>query len=187
MKIRPYTERWNEGERDWRFVKDARADIEAWEKREGLSLPEPYRTFMLRYNGGRVSPRTFRTEAGVGMMLGPYVCESEENYCDLILSWDSVVKHWRREIFGPGVPPHHLLFAQTPGSIELLMALTPESYGRIYAWVHTNWIWGEEGNNVLFPLANDFREFLSRLYDNPAETGDGGQRHDTLAKELELD
>ena len=46
MRIAPYTERWNEGERDWQFVKDARADIEAWEQREGLVLPESYRRFM---------------------------------------------------------------------------------------------------------------------------------------------
>jgi hypothetical protein len=32
MKIAPTTERWNEGERDWSFVKDPRADIEAWER-----------------------------------------------------------------------------------------------------------------------------------------------------------
>jgi hypothetical protein len=185
MKIRPYTERWNEGERDWSYVKDPRADIEAWEQREGLALPEPYRTFMLRYNGGRVSPRTFRTEAGVGRMLGPYVSESEENYCDLILSWASVERHWRGEIFGIGIPPRHLLFAATPGSIELLMALTPENYGRVYAWVHTNWTWGEEGNNVIFPLAPDFRAFLSQLYDDDADRD--SRRDDPLARDIQLE
>jgi hypothetical protein len=103
-----------------------------------------YRKFMLRYNGGRVYPRTFRSEAGLGMMLGPYVCQSDEMYCDLILPWASVEHHWCGEIYGKGVPPKHLVFASTPGSVQFLMALTPENYGRVYSWIHTSWDWGEE-------------------------------------------
>ena len=57
--IAPLTERWNEGERDWAFVKDPNHDIARWEESTGLSLPDGYRGFMLRFNGGRVYPRLF--------------------------------------------------------------------------------------------------------------------------------
>lgn len=57
--IAPLTERWNEGERDWAFVKDPNHDIARWEESTGLSLPDGYRRFMLRFNGGRVYPRLF--------------------------------------------------------------------------------------------------------------------------------
>jgi hypothetical protein len=189
MKITPYTERWNEGECDWSFVKDPRDDIDAWEKHEGLFLPESYRKFMLRYNGGHVYPRMFHSEAGLGMMLGPYVCQSDEMYCDLILPWASVKDHWCGEIYGKGVPPKHLVFAETPGSIQLLMALTPENYGRVYSWIHSSWDWGEEGNNLIFPLANSFLEFLSSLYDDDQKSDYQNWRipiYDVLAKEFNL-
>ena len=190
MKIAPITERWNEGECDWSFVENPRVEIESWEKREGLSLPESYRKFMLQYNGGRVYPQTFRTEAGVGLMLGPYVCQSDEAYCEYILSWTSVESHWRGDIFGKGVPPKHLVFAGTPGSIELLMSMTEENYGKIYSWIHTNSDWGEEGNNLIFLLANSFTEFLSSLYDDEEKNGYQNwwtPLYNELAKEFQLD
>jgi hypothetical protein len=190
MKIAPYTDRWNEGERDWSFVEDPHDEIDAWQKREDLLLPDSYRNFMLRYNGGRVYPRLFRSDSALGMRLGPYVCESDEMYCDLIFPWSYVEHHWRGETYGKGVPPRHLVFAETPGSIQLLMALTPENYGRVYAWMHSNWDWGEEGNNLIFPLANSFLEFLSSLYDDD-QNSDYQQWHspiyDQLAKEFQLE
>jgi hypothetical protein len=123
-------------------------------------------------------------------MLGPYVSESDEMYCDLINSWATVERHWHGEIYGKGVPPKHLVFAETPGSIQLLMALTPENYGRVYTWRHTNWDWGGEGNNLIFPLSNSFPEFLSSLYDDDPKS-DYQHWHiplyDKLAKELKLE
>ena len=54
MKIVPNTERWNEGERDWTFVPDPKNEIAAWERRTGIRLPDEYRKFLLKFNGGSV-------------------------------------------------------------------------------------------------------------------------------------
>ncbi|MBD2748177.1 SMI1/KNR4 family protein [Microvirga sp. BT688] len=58
--IAPLTERWNEGEQDWFYVKDPSEDIARWEGSTGHSLPDAYRRFMLAFNGGCVYPRLFR-------------------------------------------------------------------------------------------------------------------------------
>ncbi|MCI5065107.1 SMI1/KNR4 family protein [bacterium] len=129
MKIAPYTKGWNNGERDWSFVEDPRASIEAWEERESLSLPIGYRNFLLEYNGGRVYPRLFQHAVG-SLVAGPYVDESAVTYVELIYPWSVVEGHWRGETYGEGVPPNHLVVAGTPGEIELLMSLESDSYAR---------------------------------------------------------
>jgi hypothetical protein len=193
MKIAPVTENWNEGEHDWSFVKDPRLEIESWEQREGLSLPAAYRKFMLQYNGGRVYPRLFHTQAALQRMVGPYEPTSDVTFVDPILPWADVEAHWRGETYERGVPPLHLVFAQTPGFIQLLMALTPENHGQILTWIHSSDDWGSENNSQLFPVANSFSEFLKGLYDEKDEDGYTDYQgwhmplYDTLAKELQLE
>jgi hypothetical protein len=46
-------------EREWRDTAPTRTAIEPWEKASGLTLPEDYRAFMLRYDDGRVWPLMF--------------------------------------------------------------------------------------------------------------------------------
>lgn len=167
MKIVPVTERWNDGERDWSFVKDPTPDIEAWEASEGLRLPDSYRAFMRKYNGGRVHPRLFRTAAAWSGMLGPYSPEDDVTYVDVILRWARVESHWRGETYGRhAIPPGHLLFAETPGSIQLLMSLAPENHGEISCWIHSTDIWGTDRNTRVFPLASGFAEFLNGLFED---------------------
>jgi hypothetical protein len=189
MKIAPTTERWNEGERDWSFVKDPRKELESWEAREGLLLPDPYRTFMLRYNGGHVYPRIFRTEAAMFGSSTPYPA-SDETYVDRIHSWTSVESHWFGETYGPGaVPADHLLFADTPGYVQLLMAVRGQDRGKIYAWIHTRAHWGTEGNTYIFPLADGFSEFMNSLYDDADRSGYKAWRtpaRDRVARDLVL-
>jgi hypothetical protein len=189
MKIAPLTERWNEGERDWSFVKDPRADIEAWEKAEGILLPESYRKFMLRYNGGRVYPRLFRTKAEIGHMMGPYVCQDEETFCEVIYDWAFVERIYTGKYYAKGVPPKHIAFASAPMRIELLMALNSKNYGRIYAWIRSTNDWGTDGNDEIFPLARSFPEFLLNLYDDKKKSDYSNWRvpiYDILAKDIEL-
>jgi len=177
MKIAPTTERWNDSEQDWSFVEDPRPGIEAWEQREGLRLPDAYRRFLLEYNGGAVYPRLFN--------VPPF----GENYADRIFRWATVQSHWRGETYGQGVPPGHLVFAETPGSIQLLMALTPGQHGRIFAWSHSTDIWGTDRNTRTFPLADDFTAFLRSLYDDDANTDYNAWRtpaRERLARDLKL-
>ena len=184
----PYTERWNDGERDWSFVKDPRIEIERWENETSHKLPSDYRDFMYRFNGGRVYPRNFRTALIVGLPTGPYVNNSDLTYMDLILSWKSVEEHWRGKTYGKGVPPKHLVIAKTPGGIQLLMALTEKDNGKIYSWLHSTSEWGSEGNEQLHLQSNDFSSFLKSLFENdPSEFKNWyGPTFQRLARDFEI-
>ena len=188
MKIAPYTERWNEGERDWSFVEDPRSEIEQWEKRESILLPPEYRKFLLKFNGGSVYPRLFKNTIGP-LQLGPYVDNSSEDYVDLIHNWKTVESHWRGEIYGEGVPPKHLVIASTPGPVQLLMSLNSANFGAVYSWVHSTNKWGTDGNTEIFPQAHNFKAFLHSLYDDQ-EQSDYESWHlpiyDKLARELDI-
>lgn len=187
MKIGPITERWNDGERDWSFVKDPTSDIERWEQETGYKLPPDYRKFMIRFNGGRVFPRRFHTRLAKGP-IGPYDNESDITYVNPISSWKSVESHWREETYGTGIPPQHLAIASAPGAIQLLMSLDPENYGKIFAWCHTRTPRGEEGNNILDPVASDFTTFLKSLFSGGDEDFTSWRTpvFDKIARDFEL-
>lgn len=121
---------------------------------------------MLRYNGGRIYPRMFRTPAVLQGLLGPYVPTSDLTYVDPIHNWATVAAHWRGQVCGRGVPPAHLVIAATPSAIQLLMALAPPNRGQICAWVHSTDAWGTDRNQQTWPLAADFPKFLDGLFDD---------------------
>lgn len=59
MKIVPVTRNWNDGEYDWSYVPSAEQSVTCWETGSKIRLPDDYRRFMLRFNGGSVYPRFF--------------------------------------------------------------------------------------------------------------------------------
>lgn len=188
MKIAPYTERWNEGECDWSYVEDPRAEIERWEYETGLQLPAEYRTFMLRFNGGRVYPRQFRTPLAQEPIDEPMYPNSDVTYVDIIMSWASVESHWRGDTYGEGVPPQYLIIADTPGPIQLLMAMTDADYGKIFSWYHSQYTWGTDGNDKMYFQSDCFRQFIQSLVD---EDGTDFQSwrlpiYDKLARDFEV-
>jgi hypothetical protein len=188
MKIAPYTKGWNEGERDWSFVEDPLSKIEAWEKAEGVSLPPRYRDFLLEFNGGRVYPRLFKHSIG-SLQAGPYVDSSSETFVDLIFNWSTVESHWKRETYGDGVPPGYLVIAETPGAIQLLMAVNPESHGKIVTWLQSRNTWGTQGNDKTFNQADSFEDFLASLYDDAQSSDYDRWRlpiYDKLSRELAI-
>lgn len=187
MKIVPYTKNWNDGERDWSFVEDPTSAIETWENREGVQLPDDYRRFMLKFNGGRVYPRKFKHNLGP-INLGPFVDDSGETYVDLIFSWASVESHWRGETYGDGVPPNHLVIADDPGGINLLLSTATESRGRIFAWPHSTDKWGTDRNTKIYTQSESFSAFLESLYDDADQSDYVDWKlpiYEQLQKELE--
>lgn len=186
MKIAPYTKRWNEGETDWSYVSDPTSALAAWEHARNISLPQDYRNFLVKYNGGRVFPRLFKHKMGP-LQAGPYVDETGQTYLDLILPWESVESHWRRETYGDGVPPEHLVIGDTPGGIQILMSVRPTDKGTISSWYHSTSAWGTDGNTKTHPLADSFTDFLRSLYDDGNDyEGWHIPVYDKVAKDLEL-
>jgi hypothetical protein len=181
--IAPVTERWNQGERDWSYVKDPSQDIARWEISTGLALPDKYRRFMLKFNGGRVYPRIFQ----YNVPLTQYPSNEPVTVVNPFYSWTAAEKHWRGDIYGRGTPPEMLFIGCDPGGLEILLSLRPKDFGHIFCWVHSTNIWGTDGNDQIWHQASSFEAFLDSLYDE-SDGSDYDDWHvpiyDKLAKEL---
>lgn len=160
--ILPVTENWNEGERDWSFVKDAREDIKVWETNAGKKLPDDYRRFMLKFNGGRVYPSLLRHN------VTSY--SAEPTILEYFYSWDDVVRHANMEVYFSGTPEGFLIIGGDPGGLEVLLSYRDEDAGKIFCWYHTTTSWGTEDNKVVWHQAESFSELLASLYDDESET-----------------
>lgn len=181
--IAPVTERWNEGERDWSFVKDPSRDIVAWESRTGHALPDSYRRFMLAFNGGRVYPRLFRS--AVPLERYPFI--EPVTFVDPFYSWADVEEYSRGDVYGRGTPPDMLFIGSDPCGLEILMSLRAADYGQIFCWVHSMNIWGTDGNDWVWNQAPSFEAFLDLLHDEPDASDYEGWHipiYDRLAKPL---
>ncbi|MFC1458999.1 SMI1/KNR4 family protein [Microvirga arabica] len=181
--IVPVTERWNEGEQDWSFVKDPSHDIRIWEKTNGMRLPDGYRRFMLAFNGGCVYPRLFF----YAVPLEYYPSTEPVTFVDLFYSWSDVRKYSRGDVYGRGNPPDMLFIGSTPGGLQILMSLRAEEFGQIFCWVHNTNIWGTDGNDHIWYQASSFENFLKSLYDEPDRSDYDNWRipiYDKLAKPL---
>ncbi len=156
-KILPITKNWNEGERDWSYVKDASKDIEAWETSTYKKLPESYRRFMTKFNGGRIYPSLLRHN--VPNYSSPTVLE-------YFYDWDTVMSHFNRDVYGEGSPPDCLIIGGDPGGLEVLLSCREQDAGQVFCWFHTRNIWGTDGNTEIWHQANSFEELLASLHDD---------------------
>jgi hypothetical protein len=181
--IVPVTERWNEGERDWSYVKDSSQDIVLWETSTGHHLPEGYRRFMLKFNGGSVYPRLFR----YSVPLDLHPSTEPVTLVDPFYSWADVEAYSHGDTYGRGNPPDMLFIGCNPGGLEILLSLRPTDFGQIFCWPHNKTIWGTDGNDQIWYQAPSFEAFLDSLYEE-ADGSDYEHWHvpiyDKLAKPL---
>ena len=186
MLIAPNTERWNEGETDWSYVRNALPAVERWEQREGIKLPEDYRKFILKYNGGKVYPRLFRNPFPENALS----VWSPELMLSSLYWWDYVESHWRGETYGKqSVPPGHLLIGDDPGGVEIILAVDGPKRGTVSVWNHSTCRFGTDSNTDFYWVADSFFAFLALLFDDDAQSDRDGWHiplYDKLAKKLEL-
>lgn len=160
MKIVPVTRNWNDGEYDWSYVPSAEQSVTCWETSSKIRLPDDYRRFMLRFNGGSVYPRFFE----LCLTDGGELTHQQEELLDRIYQWDDVLSI--SSSYGAAIPSSSLIVAETPGPFEVLLSTAPASFGAIFAWERTLNKWGTDGNEKTHRLADSFTEFLGRLSDN---------------------
>ncbi|MCE7989946.1 MAG: SMI1/KNR4 family protein [Caldilinea sp. CFX5] len=133
--------------------------IAAVERQIGVSLPIAYRSFLLRYNGGRPEPNMFPIQgfyADTHGLLEWFFCIAEDDIYDLTEN---------ELVYRNRVPSDLLPIATDPGGNLLCLAVKGDRYGRIYFWHHEDE--GEEGapptyNNV-YSVADSFENLLNSL------------------------
>jgi hypothetical protein len=159
-------ERWIKPLGDGWADKGVEEAIEGWERASGLRLPDDYRAFMVRYDGGRVYPLMFRHTA----REPDDAPNPTEHFVDPLYDWDHVVA-WREDL-GDRVPAQCLVIGADPGLIELILSLRQDDHGHVYSWVRNlGGPWSSPGNDYLCPQAPSFRDFIASLSDNEDQDG----------------
>ncbi len=142
--------------------------IEAWEQAFGMRLPDDYRNFMTRYNGGRVYPLIF-THTAREPGGAP---DKTEHFVDPIDDWEGVVA--RRAELADRLPYGTLVIGSDPGLIEIILSLRPHDHGHVYSWVRNfGGNWSSPDNDYLCLQAASFREFIEGLSENSDRDGYG--------------
>lgn len=152
-------------DREWNADSATASAISSWEHAKGLRLPDDYRGFMTRYNGGRPYPNMFRHTA-----LDTQGFENpSEHVLDPLYGWDHVVT-WSNEL-GNRLPPESLAIGVDPGLLEIVLSLRMRDYGAIYSWVRNWGVWESEENSYLCLQAPSFAAFIASLSDDEAKSG----------------
>jgi len=131
--------------------------LQEFERIIGVQLPQKYREFLLKYNGGYPRPYyfTISKEQGIGMVNIFYgIGEMYDNLDKKIDIFD--------EIMDIGFIP----IADDSGGNQICLGLTEKYSGNVYFWIHDED--PEDMSNMYF-LAKDFEEFLETLYGETEE------------------
>lgn len=131
--------------------------LQDFERINGLQLPQQYREFLLKYNGGYPRPYYFNIskEQGIGMINIFYgIGEMYDNLDKKIDIFD--------DILDAGFIP----IADDSGGNQICLGLSEKYYGNVYFWIHDED--PEDMGNMYF-IAEDFGGFLEKLHDEMEE------------------
>lgn len=149
------------------------ADIERFEKQIGFSLPESYRSFLSKFNGGSPEPYHFAVPKWrYGQSL---VTEFNGITPGKFSDIGEVI-----ETLEDRLPKGFIPIAGDPGGNVVLLSLDGPTRGKVYFWDHENE--PEEGTEDVedypnvYLLADDFQDFLNNLRNEDelgtSDTGD---------------
>lgn len=141
-------------------------DLVVCEQELGRTIPEPYRSFLLRHNGGTPEPNTFEwtTERGrrVGAGVGAFFAVHDADGASDTLAY--CAETWLRR---DRVPADLFPIARERGGNLVLLGAGGERKGKVFYWDH-NWEAGDDEpptyRNV-HDLADSFEAFLAMLHD----------------------
>jgi len=136
-------------------------DVDAFEKRFGVTLPEEYRRFLMEVNGGRTAKESREFDDGIVNTVLSLNADEEHNYNDLVTSNERV-----REDLGTN---EVIVVAYDDGGARILLAVGGAHRGEV--WVqYPDTRPGQSNPRVLWhdrrdfkKLADSFEQFLASL------------------------
>lgn len=142
------------------YPKISRQQIADFESRQGLSLPQSYKEFLLNVNGGEPVPNEFEVPNWSGessMVQAFYGIHAGE--------YDNLAE--KIAMFQDRLPEGFLPIASDPGGNLLCLGTKGDDEGRIYFWDHEdeldkNGLSKKDFSNM-YRVANDINEFLDKL------------------------
>ncbi|MBU7314722.1 SMI1/KNR4 family protein [Paenibacillus oleatilyticus] len=137
----------------------ADGDIAAFERKYGLALPQDYKAFLLRRNGGRPEKRRFT-------VLNAAISSHAMYYLPLDAAVERNLERFFVELNRGGIIPGELLpIATTPRGSFVCLALTGANRGCVYFWDRDDQEYDEEDGlkpsyNYMYLAAADFADFV---------------------------
>jgi hypothetical protein len=133
----------------------------AHENEWGFRLPDEYRRFLLKYNGGRPEPFSFKFKGrDTGSRIAFLFGIGGEDYRDLL---------WTLDIFRGRLPSRFFPIANDDGGNLICISMSGEDSGKIFFWWHE---WEADPGQGESPetqdnvelIADSFGEFMEALY-----------------------
>jgi SMI1/KNR4 family protein SUKH-1 len=128
--------------------------IRAFEQRNGLTLPEDYRQFLLRHNGGRPEPAgSVIPELKEPILVGDFFGLTEDGS----LSLQSYLDEYRDEM-----PDGWMVIATDPGAAFFVLGTRPPHVG-VYFWDHQHFFSSSSEEENAYRLADSFQSWIDSL------------------------
>jgi hypothetical protein len=132
----------------------------------GIRFPSDYRSFLLKFNGGRPSPAAFDIAWQSGQLAGEDWKSSEVSRFLAIYDGDKAnFIELNRVDFKGRLPADTVAIAQDPGGNIILLAVKGPLANRVLFWVKDHEV--EEGHKPGYEnvgiVADSFDEFLNKL------------------------
>ncbi|MRG98460.1 SMI1/KNR4 family protein [Polyangium spumosum] len=138
----------------------SRAEIAQFETRQKLSLPDEYKAFLLKYNGGMPTPNGFAIPGWHGQESSLGVFYGIHEHPDYSL--DGACETYEERVPADLIPIGTDAFGN-----NVCMGWKGKRRGKVYFWDHEDELdehgrFRQDYGNV-YPLANSLTEFLNNL------------------------
>lgn len=119
---------------------------------EGLVIPDDYKEFMFKYNGG-----SFREYVLNDTAVGDVIVNNFDSWDNSKkISLQVILENFDEDYFGYGFFP----FADDPGGNHYLLNLNADGNGEVYYWLHDGEFEDGDSKALIF---DSFTDFLNAL------------------------
>ncbi len=142
-------------------------EIKKFEKLIQAKLPEDYKQFLLKHNGGHpiangfelIKPINNKTkEAGIDWFYSLY----DEDIANISTEFNNISTRFKDS--RDKIPDEILPIGDDSGG-KICLGIQGDYYGKLYYWT-TNWSWwSEDDYNYLYLIANSFTDFINSLFE----------------------
>ena len=140
--------------------------ISEFERIFHIQLPQDYKEFILKNNGGRPEDDWGFDFAEVGgtASTSSVICDFLAINSDSGKTFDDLGKTYRMLVEEKQIPPRLLPFASDPGGNYICISVVAgEDYSKVYFCNH-EWEDPKTGFMILSPIADSFTEFIEKCY-----------------------
>ena len=131
-------------------------EIEGLEQRLGIKLPDDYKQFILKTNGGVPAPNGFVVpERGQALVDILYGIRTERIGGDLEFEQEQAA------LWEP-LPEGFVAIAHDPGGSSILLATIGKHAGKVFYW-DRNGLWVRDDRSNTFLIAQNFSDFIELL------------------------